>query len=59
MAQGQQHSAKPKGKERRAYPRYSVSLNSQIIHPRLGSRAVIIKDYCIGGMYVELIDTSL
>ena len=59
MAQGQKHSAKSHGKERRAYPRYAVSLKSQIVHPSHGARAAIIKDYCIGGMYVELIDTSL
>lgn len=59
MAQGQQSITTPKGKERRAYPRYPVALKSQIIHSSHGSRAVIIKDYCIGGMYVELIDASL
>ena len=60
MAHGQQHSAtKPQGKERRAYPRYPVSLKGQIVHPSHGSRASIIKDYCIGGMYVQLIDASL
>ena len=60
MAQGQKQSQKvASGKERRAYPRYSVSLKSQLIQPSKGSRAGIIKDYCIGGMYVELIDASL
>ncbi|MCW9031428.1 MAG: DUF1631 family protein [Gammaproteobacteria bacterium] len=60
MARGQQHSLKtPQGKERRAYPRYPIALKSQIIHSSHGSRAAIIKDYCIGGMYVELMDVGL
>ena len=60
MAQGQSHSHNtPQGKERRAYPRYPVALKSQIVHSTHGNRAAIIKDYCIGGMYVELIDNSL
>lgn len=59
MAHGQHRTANPQGKERRAYPRYPVSLKGQIVHPSHGSRESIIKDYCIGGMYVELIDTSL
>ena len=60
MAQGQKQSLKnPQGKERRAYPRYPIALKSQLIHSGHGTRAGIIKDYCIGGMYLELIDTSL
>ena len=34
-------------------------LKSHIVHSSHGNRAAIIKDYCIGGMYVELIDNSL
>ena len=60
MAQGQKQSFKDNsGKERRAYPRYPVSLKSQLIYSGHGTRPVIVKDYCIGGMYIELIDTSL
>ncbi len=60
MAQGQEQSLKSQsGKERRAYPRYPVSLKTQLIHSGQGTRAGIIKDYCIGGMYIELIDASL
>ena len=60
MAQGQKQSFKDRsGKERRAYPRYPVSLKSQLIYSGQGTRPVIVKDYCIGGMYIELIDTSL
>jgi len=60
MAQGQKQSLNNKsGKERRAYPRYPVVLKSQLIHPSQGSHAAIIKDYCIGGMYIELIDPTL
>ena len=60
MAQGQKQSLKSQsGKERRAYPRYPVALKSQLIHSGKGTRAGTIKDYCIGGMYVELIDASL
>lgn len=60
MAQGQKQSLKnPSGKERRAYPRYPIKLKSQLIHSGHGTRAAIIKDYCIGGMYVELVDVSL
>lgn len=60
MAQGQKQSIKNQsGKERRAYPRYAVSLKTQLIHSGQGTRAAIIKDYCIGGLYIELIDTSL
>ncbi len=60
MAQGQKQSLKNQsGKERRAYPRYLVTLKTQLIHSGHGSREAIIKDYCIGGMYIELIDSSL
>ena len=60
MAQGQIKSSKSQsGKERRAYPRYPVSLKAQLIHSGKGSRAGILKDYCIGGMYIELIDNAL
>jgi diguanylate cyclase (GGDEF)-like protein len=60
MAQGQKQSLKNQsGKERRAYPRYPVALKAQLIHTAKGTRAVIIKDYCIGGMYIELIDPTL
>ena len=60
MAQGQKQSIKNQsGKERRSYPRYPVSLKAQLIHSGQGKRAAIIKDYCIGGLYIELIDTSL
>ena len=60
MAQGQKQSLnKAQGKERRAYPRYPIALKSQLIHSGQGTRAGIIKDYCIGGMYVQLIDASL
>jgi len=60
MAQGQKQPLKSKsGKERRAYPRYPVALKTQIIHPSKGTRAGIIKDYCIGGMYIELVDLAL
>ena len=60
MAQGQKQSLSNKsGKERRSYPRYPVSLKAQLIYSGHGTRAVIVKDYCIGGLYVELIDTSL
>ena len=60
MAQGQKQSQNGKsGKEHRAYPRYPVTLKGQLVHPASGSRSVVIKDYCIGGMYIELIDTTL
>ncbi len=60
MAQGQQQSRKnSSGKERRAYPRYPVTLKTQLIHSGKGTQAAIIKDYCIGGMYIELIDNAL
>ncbi len=60
MAQGQKQSLNNKsGKERRAYPRYPIALKSQLIHPQLGAHAAVIKDYCIGGMYIELIDSTL
>ncbi len=60
MAQGQKQSVKNQlGKERRAYPRYSIALKAQLIYSGQGTRAVIVKDYCIGGMYIELIDTAL
>ena len=60
MAQGQEQSFNNhSGKERRAYPRYPISLKSQLLSPSSGTRPVIVKDYCIGGMYIELIDTSL
>ena len=60
MAQGQKTSLKKQtGKERRAYPRYPVALKAQLKHAKNGNRSVIIKDYCIGGMYIELIDASL
>lgn len=60
MAQSQKQSLSNKtGKERRAYPRYPISLKAQLIYSGHGTRAVIVKDYCIGGLYVELIDTSL
>lgn len=60
MAQGQKQSLKnPSGKERRAYPRYPITLKAQLIYSGHGTRAVIVKDYCIGGMYIELIDTTL
>ena len=60
MAQGQKQSLKSKsGKEQRAYPRYPIVLEAELIHPGQGTRAVIIKDYCIGGMYIELIDSTL
>lgn len=60
MAQGQKQSLKSQsGKERRAYPRYPVALKTQLIHSGHGTRAAMIKDYCIGGMYIELIDSSL
>ena len=60
MAQGQKQSLKSQsGKERRAYPRYPVDLKSQLIHSGKGTRAGTVKDYCIGGLYIELIDASL
>lgn len=60
MAQGQKQSLKnAQGKERRAYPRYPIALKSQLIHSGHGTIPGIIKDYCIGGMYVQLIDASL
>ena len=60
MAQGQKQSFKNQsGKERRAYPRYPIALKAQLIYSGQGTRAVIITDYCIGGMYIELIDTTL
>ena len=60
MAQGQKQSFKSQsGKERRAYPRYPVSLNAQLIHSGQGTRSAIIKDYCIGGFYIELFDAAL
>ena len=60
MAHGQKQSVNAKsGKENRAYPRYPVTLKAQLISPSQGNRSVIIKDYCIGGMYIELIDTAL
>ena len=60
MAQSQKQSFKNQsGKERRAYPRYPVILKTQLIHSGHGTRAAIIKDYCIGGMYIELIDATL
>ena len=60
MAQGQKQSVSGKsGKENRAYPRYPVTLKGQLVHPASGNRSVVIKDYCIGGMYIELIDTTL
>lgn len=60
MAQGQKQSLKtPSGKERRHYPRYPVSLQTQLVHPNQGTRTAVIKDYCIGGMYIELIDNAL
>ena len=60
MAQSQKQSLKTQsGKERRAYPRYPVALKAQLIHSGKGTRAGTIKDYCIGGMYIELIDASL
>ena len=60
MPQGQIKSSKSQsGKERRAYPRYPVSLKAQLIHSGKGTRAGILKDYCIGGMYIELIDNAL
>ena len=60
MAQRQEQSHKTlSGKERRAYPRYPVSLKAQIINSTYGTRAVLIKDYCIGGMYAEIISSDL
>ena len=60
MAQSQEQSLKKQsGKERRAYPRYPVALKAQLIHSNKGSGAGIVKDYCIGGLYIELIDASL
>jgi len=60
MAQGQKQSLNNhSGKERRAYPRYPIALKSQLIHPGQGTHAAIIKDYCIGGMYIQLIDSTL
>lgn len=60
MARGQKQSMNNhSGKERRSYPRYPISLKSQLIFSGQGTRAVIVKDYCIGGMYIELIDASL
>lgn len=60
MAQGQKQSHKSQsGKERRAYPRYPIALKTQLIHSAQGTREAILKDYCIGGMYVELIDMTL
>ncbi len=60
MAQGQKQSFKSQsGKERRAYPRYPVSLKAQLINSGQGTLAGIVKDYCIGGMYIELLDAAL
>ena len=60
MAQSQNQSQNsPSGKERRAYPRYTLNLKSQIIHSSRGARAGSIKDYCIGGMYIEMISADL
>ncbi|MFK5915698.1 MAG: DUF1631 family protein [Woeseiaceae bacterium] len=59
MAQSQNNSLQNKtGKERRAYPRYPITLTAQIIAGTI-TRTVIIKDYCIGGTYLELVDESL
>lgn len=60
MAQGQKQPLNSKsGKEQRAYPRYPVTLKAQLVQPSNGSLSVIVKDYCIGGMYIELIDAAL
>ena len=54
-----QTAKKHVGKERRAYPRYPVVLQSTLTNPAQISRSAIIKDYCIGGMFIELVDNSL
>ncbi|MDH5396419.1 MAG: hypothetical protein OEW97_09090, partial [Gammaproteobacteria bacterium] len=60
MAQSQKQShGSQSGKERRAYPRYPINLKTQLINSGSGTRAGIIKDYCIGGMYIELIASDL
>ena len=60
MAQGQKQTFKSQsGKERRSYPRYPIALSAQLVNTGQGTRAAIIKDYCIGGMYVELLDNAL
>ena len=60
MAQGQKQSLKNQpDKERRSYPHYPIALKAQLIYSGHGTRAVIVKDYCIGGLYIELIDTTL
>lgn len=60
MAQGQKNSSKNQsGKENRAYPRYPVALKAQFILPGKGTLEVMLRDYCIGGLFVELVDTSL
>ncbi len=60
MAYGHKQPANShNGQERRAYPRYPVVLQSQLVHAANGSATAIIKDYCIGGMFIELLDNSL
>ena len=60
MAQGQMQSkGNRSGRERRAYPRYPISIEAQLMGSGQGTCAVIIKDYCIGGMYIELISGDL
>jgi predicted RNA binding protein with dsRBD fold (UPF0201 family) len=59
MAQGQKNSSKNQsGKENRAYPRYPVALKAQFILPGKGAMEVMLRDYCIGGLFVELVETS-
>jgi len=60
MAQGQNNSSKSQsGKENRAYPRYPVALKAQLILPGKGTLEVMLRDYCIGGLFAERVDTSL
>ena len=60
MAQGQMKSeGKHPGRERRQYPRYPVSLQAQIRNAAKGASTSIIKDYCIAGMYLEIISNEL
>ena len=60
MAQGQMTSeSKQQGRERRQYPRYPTTLQAQIKSPSKGGCTCIIKDYCIAGMYIEIISKEL
>ena len=60
MAQGQVSSTGGQnGREKRAYPRYPVSLKARIVHSAKGECDIFIRDYCIGGMYLECIPAEL